>query len=342
VLYVGGQLVTDPGFVREDPDLVKLGRLGADVRNAAFLRYTEPHDRDDGADLDLGASDCREGAARVAHKLIRELNWPGPQVAELMADAEYTDLKPAAGIRSAGHGPMMNKSLVHRLVHEAEDRKWVSEIPRDRAWNRDPTSASPGTRTLTLLSPGSPARFTAESWAVPLYDMYPRPSPATLPENSLDLELALAALRLLPFAVLVIPHGAIFATPARRALVIGEAWAANMTVVHEGLELAPAASIGDSPATLGTAALSAARFHRALRVHDRATVCVDHLCDLSVALREAEEAHLDAFGSSALTGAQAVAALLDRAIPTPSRTGAWSRSTARAQPRKRPPGTQPM
>jgi len=130
-LIVADRVITSPRDLSDEEPVVELAQVGASMRAAIAPRLSGTSGVFDEEDLDIGASDTRADAARLAHKLREEFLLPGPVIGDLIADAEYY----VGGTR-------WNRQMVSRLVTEADsvaqkatlDEVWGSEL----AVARDP------------------------------------------------------------------------------------------------------------------------------------------------------------------------------------------------------------
>ena len=309
-MIVEGELITDLTQVCDSAELIDLARVGAALREAAASRRDADTDVAAGIE-DIGAMDSKVDAMRLVDKLKKEFRLPPPLIIELMKQARY------------GSGLPVNKQAVHRALAGSPEHAGTASL--DQAWGCEPHSWSLERDKITYAFAGiqhatSPKQFVLTE--KPADVGLESGTPAQEPRDRRGLRFITTLLRMDCIDELEIPDSRILGSHVVRELLLAEAWAAGVTLKMDGCVVVSAQPWAAENAAVREAAGIAVRFHRALRVHDGATVVVAYEARVAMAIRAALE-HRE------LSDRDLANVLNRSAIPTPSGGGAWSHSQAR-------------
>ena len=317
-LIVEGQRVTGPHQVSRAPELIELAEVGYRLREAVAPRLNSRDGLHADEDLDIGSLDTKGDAARLAHKLRAEFTLPLHEVATVLDAASYC---------YRGVPLCWSKQTADRLIRGA--REVISEETLDEAWGAGRTSRLFADLRLRLIYARQGWEGATDGAHVKLEGPDLTGQVAGAPGlDAADRPVLVDVVRLLRSGivqVLVIPDSRIFGSATIRELVLAEAWACGARTEVDGSPLTNADTCEPGVEHVRRAAGIAARLHRALRVQDRASICIPWDDRVQIAIMQAVDQHPERNLSD-----RDLADLLNRkVIPTLSGRGSWSHSQAR-------------
>ncbi len=317
-LIVAGQRISSPHELCLAPELGELAEVGVRLRDTVTPRLNCRDRWHADEDLDIGSMDIKSDAARLAHKLRVEFSLPLNQVASLLDAASYC---------FRGVPLSWRKQTVDRLLRGAGE--YISEEPLDDAWGVGRSADLFGDSRLRFI-------YAQHGWNGPSEGCHvlldsPQLSGQLAGAPGLDaadrpaLVRAVGLVRAGIVHTLVIPDSRVCGSVAIRELLLAEAWAAGVRTDVDGSGLGPADPCQPGVEQVRSAAGVAVRLHRALRVHDRATIHVLWKERVETALMEAADRH----PHRRLSTRELADVLNRKVIPTRSGRGAWSHSQVR-------------
>lgn len=260
-------------------------------------------------DLDIGL-DGDIGVARLCDKLSLEFSWVQSKIAFVLDSAEYLHPRDSAWVTGPDDSPYPSwtPGTVDRRLDLAQE--CATRITFDAAWGAQARCVVPGLSRIVY----APAVETTE----------PRPNvvveTGTLRDGlPLGWIQALTLLRFVEIEEIEVPDTRVFASPVLRELMFAEAWSAGAKVICDGARVDPR-SPDPAIQPLREVAGVTVRLHRALRVHDSATIIRDYDTLVKTELMRAKEERPDA------TKRFLAWELAKAAIPPPSKWGGWSHS----------------